>query len=63
MLFVWVLASAPWLMNIDDILGMFVDALDPCGENCLNLYQPEKWSELRWIVSLVYLGFCLSFRW
>ena len=56
MLFVWVLASAPWLMNIDDILAMFVDALDPCGENCLNLYQPEKWSELRWIVSGL-LGF------
>ena len=56
MLFVWLLASAPWLMNIDDILAFFVNSLDPCEEKCLNLYQPEKWSELRFIASGL-LGF------
>ena len=43
-------------MKIDDILGYFIDVLDPCVEECLNLYQPEKWSELRWIISGL-LGF------
>lgn len=43
-------------MKIDDILGYFIDVLDPCVGECLNLYQPEKWSELRWIISGL-LGF------
>ena len=43
-------------MKIDDILGYFIHVLDPCVEECLNLYQPEKWSELRWIISGL-LGF------
>ena len=56
LLFIWILASAPWLIKIDDILGYFIHLLDPCAEECLNLYQPEKWSELRWIISGL-LGF------
>ena len=56
MLFLWILASGPWLLIIDDVLAYFIQALDPCVEECLNLYQPEKWSELRWIISGL-LGF------
>lgn len=56
MLFLWILASAPWLAKIDVVLGYFIRVLDPCVEECLNLYQPEKWSELRWIISGL-LGF------
>ena len=51
MLFLWILSTILWLLNIDNILGFFIDALNPCVEGCLNLYQPEKWSELRWIIA------------
>ncbi len=43
-------------MKIDDVLGYFIRIFDPCVDECLNLYQPEKWSELRWIISGL-LGF------
>ena len=43
-------------MKIDDVLGYFIQIFDPCVNECLNLYQPEKWSELRWIISGL-LGF------
>ena len=56
MLFLWILSSIPWLLNIDDVLSYFIGIFDPCMEECLNLYQPEKWSELRWIISGL-LGF------
>ena len=56
MLFLWIVASIPWLLNIDDILGYFIGIFDPCTEGCLNLYEPEKWAELRWIISGL-LGF------
>jgi len=56
MLFLWILLSVPWLLNIDAVLSYFIGIFDPCVEECLNLYQPEKWSELRWIISGL-LGF------
>ena len=56
MLFLWVVASIPWLLNIDEILSYFIGIFDPCTEGCLNLYEPEKWAELRWIISGL-LGF------
>ena len=51
LIFVWLLASIPWLLNINSVLEYFVGVFNPCVEECLNLYQPEKWSELRWIIS------------
>ena len=56
MLFLWILSSVPWLLNIDSVLSYFIGIFDPCVDECLNLYQPEKWSELRWIISGM-LGF------
>ena len=51
LIFIWLIASIPWLLNINSILEYFVGIFNPCVEECLNLYQPEKWSELRWIIS------------
>ncbi len=50
-LFIWIVISIPWLMNIDNLLEYFVKTLDPCMNNCLNLYEPERWSELRWLIA------------
>ena len=51
LIFIWIIASIPWLLNVDEVLSYFVGLLDPCDSDCLNLYQPEKWSEIRWLVS------------
>ena len=56
LLFIWIISSIPWLLNIDLVLEYFVSIFNPCSADCLNLYQPEKWSELRWIIS-GFLGF------
>ena len=50
------MVSIPWLMNIDSVLEYLIVKLDPCEAECMNLYQPEKWSELRWLASAI-LGF------
>lgn len=54
-IFLWIVATIPWLLNIDNLLEHFVSIFNPCNGDCLNLYQPEKWSELRWIVA-AFLG-------
>ena len=56
LIFAWIIVSIPWLMNIDSVLEFLIIKLDPCEVECLNLYQPEKWSELRWLASAI-LGF------
>ncbi|MBL6731458.1 MAG: twin-arginine translocase subunit TatC [Candidatus Poseidoniaceae archaeon] len=56
LIFSWIIVSIPWLYNIDSVLEYLVVKLDPCEVECLNLYQPEKWSELRWLASAI-LGF------
>ena len=56
LIFSWIIVSIPWLYNIDSVLEYLVIKLDPCEVECLNLYQPEKWSELRWLSSAI-LGF------
>tara|TARA_B100000767_G_scaffold274712_1_gene308614 strand:- start:1694 stop:2689 length:996 start_codon:yes stop_codon:yes gene_type:complete len=56
LIFSWIIVSIPWLYNIDSVLEYLVVKLDPCEVECLNLYQPEKWSELRWLSSAI-LGF------
>lgn len=55
-LFLWILCSIPWFLNIDSVLNFFLNDFNPCDDECLNLYQPEKWSEIRWISSGI-LGF------
>ena len=56
LIFTWIIVSIPWLINIDSVLEYLIIKLDPCEVECLNLYQPEKWSELRWLSSAI-LGF------
>ena len=51
LIFVWVIVTITWLLNIDRLLEIFVAMFNPCSGDCLNLYNPEKWSELRWIVA------------
>ncbi len=54
-IFLWMIATIAWLLNINNLVEYFVAIFNPCTGDCLNLYQPEKWSELRWIVA-AFLG-------
>ena len=49
MIFIWVITSIIWITNIDPILELVLRTLEPCEETCSNLYNPAKWSEIRWL--------------
>ena len=40
-----------WLTQIDSILDFVLQFLNPCVEGCLNLYDPARWSAVRWMSS------------
>ena len=57
--FVFVLVVALtviWSFFIDDVLRTFLQSLQPCEDDCLNVYGPAQWTEVRWLSSL-FLGF------
>ena len=45
-----------WSFFIDDVLRRFLQSLQPCDTDCLNVYGPAHWTEVRWLSSL-FLGF------
>lgn len=51
LIFLWVIVSIPWFLNIDTILAYFIERFKPCDGDCLNLYEPAKWSETRFMIS------------
>ena len=51
LIFFWVLVSIPWFLNIDTVLSYFIQQFKPCDGDCLNLYEPAKWSETRFMIS------------
>ena len=54
---IWLLASMIWMLKVDSVLEYVVAILDPCDEPiCSNLYNPAKWSEVRWLSGAL-LGF------
>ena len=56
MIFIWILTTIFWVSNIDAVLEFVIQTLDPCAEKCSNLYNPAKWSEIRWLSGAL-LGF------
>ena len=53
----WLLISLIWMLKVDLILEYIISILDPCDNNsCSNLYNPAKWSEVRWLSGAL-LGF------
>lgn len=49
MIFIWIVTSIIWISNIDSILEKVIHVIDPCVGECTNLYNPAKWSEIRWL--------------
>lgn len=56
MIFLWIVVTIIWIINIDMVLEKVVRTLDPCVDECSNLYNPAKWSEIRWLSGAL-LGF------
>ena len=42
-----------WLTQIDQILNFVLNRLNPCGTGCLNLYDPARWSAVRWMSAAI----------
>jgi len=54
--YVFVLATVftiGWLSQIDQILDVLLSRLNPCEEGCLNLFDPARWSAVRWMSSAI----------
>ena len=49
-----------WLYQIDSMLDSALRYLNPCSEGCLNLYDPARWSAVRWM-SAASLGIVSAF--
>ena len=56
LLFFTTLTTLGWLTQIDAVLDTLLRHLNPCNEGCLNLYDPARWSAIRWMAAAI-LGF------
>jgi len=56
LIFLWLVFSFSWMIYVDSILELVLRTLEPCSSNCSNLYDPSKWSEIRWLTGAL-LGF------
>ena len=41
--------TAIWSLSINQILHWLLINLDPCAENCINIFSPEEWAATRWL--------------
>ncbi|MDE0869102.1 MAG: twin-arginine translocase subunit TatC [Candidatus Poseidoniaceae archaeon] len=53
LLFLTSLATVAWLTQVDAILDTVLRYLNPCETGCLNLFDPAKWSAVRWMTAAV----------
>ena len=56
LLFLTTLSTVAWLTQVDAILDALLRHLNPCETGCLNLFDPAKWSAVRWMAAAI-LGF------
>ena len=53
LLFLSTLSTIAWLTQVDAILDAVLRYLNPCETGCLNLFDPAKWSAVRWMTAAV----------
>lgn len=51
--FALTVVSILWLTQIDELLHRVLSILNPCDDDCLNLYDPAEWSAVRWLASVL----------
>jgi len=47
------LLTLAWSIMVDEVLDIVLQNLKPCPGACLNVYDPAKWSAVRWLTSLL----------
>ncbi len=45
--------TAIWINWIDSILIQLLQIMQPCTSDCLNLYDPARWSAVRWLSATI----------
>jgi Sec-independent protein secretion pathway component TatC len=45
--------TAIWMNWIDSILTQLLQIMQPCASDCLNLYDPARWSAVRWLSATI----------
>jgi len=45
--------TAIWMNWIDSILTQLLHIMQPCSSGCLNLYDPARWSAVRWLSATI----------
>lgn len=45
--------TAIWMNWIDLILSQLLQIMQPCSSECLNLYDPTRWSAVRWLSATI----------
>ncbi len=45
--------TAIWMNWIDSILTQLLQIMQPCASECLNLYDPARWSAVRWLSATI----------
>ena len=53
LMFLSTLSTIAWLTQVDAILDAILRHLNPCETGCLNLFDPAKWSAVRWMTAAV----------
>ena len=50
----WLVLTAIWSLSIDQILHTILTRLDPCAENCINIFAPDEWAATRWLSAAIF---------
>ena len=50
-LFLATITTIAWLTQVDALLDNLLRQLNPCEGDCLNLFDPAKWSAVRWMTA------------
>ena len=50
-LFLATVTTIAWLTQVDALLDDILRQLNPCEGDCLNLFDPAKWSAVRWMTA------------
>lgn len=50
----WLILTAIWSLSIDQILHTILTRLDPCAENCVNIFAPDEWAATRWLSAAIF---------
>ena len=50
-LFLASVATLVWITQVDVLLDKLLNQLNPCEGECLNLFDPAKWSAVRWMTA------------